>query len=134
MIGFVIENYLNTKKKVLIMSRIRKLFPKKDKIEEASWIGNGASMITEESADKLIIDAMNNSKYRWRTIEGISTDVELPASVVMEKVYNLNKGGLVIKASSTNENGDPLFTTAEKYEESTPLTTKIVSSFTGKIL
>lgn len=92
------------------------------------------SVVGPSDEARVILSAMNNSDFRWRTIRGIAKDAKLPPNEVTERVLDLQSKGIVIRASAPNKNGEPLFTTVEKYEESTPVATRIMSSFSGKIL
>ena len=82
----------------------------------------------------VVEDAINKSKFRWRTVAGISSDSNLTCIEVIERMRGLQKEGKIIQASLPNQDGEPLFTTSEKYERSTPLTTRITSALSGRIL
>lgn len=86
------------------------------------------------STEDPVIGALNNSKYRWRTIKGIANETTLPPSTVHDRLQSLQKAGKIVKASVPNKNGEQLFTTVSHYEKSTPITTRVKSAFSGKIL
>ncbi|MEN5208101.1 hypothetical protein ABE493_08270 [Stenotrophomonas terrae] len=78
-----------------------------------------------------VINAMNNNRYRWRTIGGISKEVGLPQDVVV-KVISLNSDS-VVRAPALSNKGEPLFTTREHLLEKATIGEKILGAFKNRV-
>ncbi len=77
-----------------------------------------------------VIEAFKNSKYRWRTIRGVSKQTNIPP----DKLYKLiEKSDLFIRAKKSNREGQPLFALREKYNQETPFGVKLLNAITNKI-
>jgi|TARA_B110000208_G_C11741865_1_gene420242 hypothetical protein len=86
--------------------------------------------MAKKEINKTIVSAYQNSKYRWRTAQGIAKETTIPNDTVFEF---LRKSDLVIKAKKTNKNGQLLFALKEKYDTESPLKVKILNALTNKI-
>ena len=63
--------------------------------------------------EEKVVGALENPKFTWRTIRGISTETGLDPAIVESNISaNAN---IIIKSSSTNKKGEELFTTRTKY-------------------
>ena len=86
--------------------------------------------MAKKAVEKTIIDAYLNSKYRWRTAQGITKETIIPNDTVFEF---LRKYDLVIKTKKTNKNGQLLFALKEKYDNESSIKIKILNALTNKI-
>ncbi|MGF6790159.1 hypothetical protein [Paraburkholderia sp. 35.1] len=98
--------------------------------------GNDNFGTAEETAarDKFveakILAAIEESKYTWRTAEGISKEVNYPEQQVEEI---LNRSEQFIKAIRSNQHGQPLYSTREKYEADAGIRERLLSVITNKL-
>lgn len=60
-----------------------------------------------------VLKALENDKYQWRTIKGISKETKLPRENVLVILNDLDQK--VIKSKIPSVNGEDLYTTREHY-------------------
>lgn len=82
------------------------------------------SLSTEQK--NVIIRAMRNSQYRWRTARGLSKDTQLGIDDVVEF---LERSPDVIGAKKANSRGQALYALREK---SIPLPQRVVNAFLNR--
>ncbi len=85
--------------------------------------------MVKETQEK-IIDAFKDSKYRWRTIYGVSKEVDLSFDEINSF---LEESNLFIKARKKNTKGQSLFAYRQKYTKQSPFGIKILNAVTNKI-
>jgi hypothetical protein len=74
---------------------------------------------------KQVFDSLSNSKFTWRTANGISKEVGLDPKKV---VHILENSPDIIRSSSANTSGEALYATREQYKEQTSLPKRIFST------
>lgn len=62
-----------------------------------------------------VINALENRKYKWRTLKGISAETTLDLSQVESALHHLKDNELIIVASKPTKNGDVLYTSSGRY-------------------
>lgn len=67
---------------------------------------------TEEDV-KAIFDSLENPKYLWRTIDGISKEAKADPNVVLKIIEAFQDE--IIESSSLSEEGERLYTTRRHY-------------------
>lgn len=85
--------------------------------------------VKKKEIRELIVDAFQNSEYKWRTPRGIAKDTNLPLPQVIKF---LRQSSLVRKARKSNKYGEPLYTLEERYQREKPFLEKIVSKITNQ--
>jgi hypothetical protein len=85
----------------------------------------------DKEAKDLIMKAIINSSYRWRTPRGIAKDARIPLSKV---ITLLEKGDDFLRAHKSNNNGEPLYTTKEKRQHETNLVQRILSVISNRVI
>ena len=85
-------------------------------------------ILTYETKEK-ILNAFINSSFRWRTAEGIATELGLDFDLVFNFLYFSED---VISAGRTNSRGEQLFANREKYYKELPTKLKIKNAITHK--
>ena len=65
-----------------------------------------------ETEKKKIIEALNNDKFLWRTIQGISKETKIDPDLI-KSVMRANTE-VIVQSTSCNDKGEALFTTREK--------------------
>jgi len=73
-----------------------------------------------------IKNSLENNRYKWRTIRGVSKETKLSSEEV-EKAFRWHSDH-VIKSSIPSESGENLFTTRQHYRRFQSPFTKIISS------
>jgi len=77
-----------------------------------------------------IIAALENPKYKWRTIGGISRE----SGVAPDAVFDFLKGSeIVVRSSVPSKTGDALFTTRARFRKSASVTNKLWGAFTNRL-
>ncbi len=75
--------------------------------------------------------ALEDPKYKWRTINGVSTATGLDPVTVVSSISN--HPHIVIQSTIPSTNGEELFTTREHYREKSSLFEVVVSSIKNKV-
>ena len=60
-----------------------------------------------------IFEALNNPKYKWRTIRGIADETGLPFETIYNYIYKYRKE--IVESEVPTSDGQPLFTTPENW-------------------
>jgi len=84
----------------------------------------------EREARERIIQVISTSKYRWRTPRGIAKDSGVPYPQVMQI---LERSNLFIRARKSNDRGEPLYSTREKYGTDSTFGQRLFSAITNKL-
>ena len=80
-----------------------------------------------------VLISLENLDYDWRTIEGISRELNLSEDLVEKILKSKALENQVIRSSIINDDGQILYTTREHYEKTQPLINKILSALSGEI-
>ncbi len=81
-------------------------------------------------AQKLqIMNALYNSRLRWRTAKGIANETDIPTSVVFTFLFNSQE---IIISSKTNRKGEQLFALRIKYNKEISTKVRIMNAITHK--
>ena len=77
-----------------------------------------------------VFRALENPKYDWRTVEGISEETGIdPSEVSLILQSNPN----VVQSSVPDKSGRPLFTTRNHYDKRQNIANRILSAFSDRI-
>ena len=77
----------------------------------------------------LILQAFQQSQFKWRTPKGISKDTKIPLPRVIDFLSNSMD---VRKSRKPNKQGEMLFTLNDRYHRDQSLLEKIVSKITNR--
>ncbi len=80
-----------------------------------------------------VIQALENPNYHWRTISGISRELNIPQSLVARVLSDKPLEDILIRCSRKTEDGQALYTTRKHYKETQSLTNKILTALSGEI-
>ena len=89
---------------------------------------------TVDEVKKIIINALENKNYDWRTIDGIVRETALPAEEVRDMIKKLAEDGIVVRAPYTAKNGANIYTTRKHYHETIGLLGRLISALTDRII
>lgn len=93
-------------------------------------VRNGGLFMDEKEVLELITKAITSSNYKWRTPQGIAKDSGVPLGQVIQ---TLEKSNDFVRASNANSTGEPLYSTREKYTNTSSIGQRIISAITNKI-
>ena len=79
----------------------------------------------------VILQALEDPRYEWRTIEGVSGQTGIPMTQVSETLESLKED--VVRSSVPDEAGRSLFTTRKHYRETHGLGARILSALSDKV-
>jgi hypothetical protein len=79
----------------------------------------------------IVVRALEDPKYEWRTVEGVAEQTGLEESNVRETLEELN--GEIIRSSIPDESGRNLYTTRRHYRETQGLGTRILNALSDKV-
>ncbi len=82
---------------------------------------NTCMSIADDQKIKDVIAALEDSRYKWRTVSGVAKQTSLPEKEVSDTIAVLSSKGLVIHSSIPSENGADLFTTRSHYSKAASL-------------
>ncbi len=78
-----------------------------------------------------VMKAFMESKYKWRTIGGVATEL----GTEKDKVAGVVKASDgYLRAKALNERGEELFTTAARYRQDSSSFTKFLSAATNSVI
>jgi predicted transcriptional regulator len=77
---------------------------------------NNSKAFKLEKFEGEIIKALEDDRFKWRTVHGIAKQTQLEPQLVMDTLANLSQKGIVIR-SSRSEDGAQLFTTRSYYKK-----------------
>ena len=80
---------------------------------------------------KIIISALENSQFKWRTLVGISQETGIPVSEV-EGIMSAN-GNLIVKSSTRSIHGEELYTSRERFKKTASPLTKIFGALKNRV-
>jgi len=81
-----------------------------------------------------IFEALENPKYKWRTIDGIVNETFLAKDIVSVSLEHLSEKGLIITASNTTSTGDTVYASKDEYfHGGRYFVNRIVSALTSEI-
>ena len=93
--------------------------------------GNQANQLTDAEVRDLIVGALEDQRYDWRTIEGISEQTGIPQAKVREVLETLQRE--VVRSSVPDELGRSLYTTRKHYRETHGLGERFLSALSDKV-
>jgi len=80
-----------------------------------------------------IIDALEDKRYIWRTMDGVAKDTGLPLELVESAILRDDQLN-TLAASFPDKQGRALFTTRQHYQKKRSLGWRIVGAIAGKAI
>lgn len=87
--------------------------------------------MSEVKTEQLILDALSDSRYKWRTPQGIAKQVGIPEQEVLQVIADHSDS--IVQSSVSSTEGAQLFTTREHFHQTSSAIEKIVGAFKGRI-
>jgi len=79
----------------------------------------------------IVVQALEDPNYEWRTVEGVAEQTGLAEANVRETLEELN--GEIIRSSIPDESGRNLYTTRKHYRQTQGLGTRILNALSDKV-
>jgi hypothetical protein len=79
----------------------------------------------------IVVRALEDPNYEWRTVEGIADQTGFSASCVRQILEELN--GEIVRSSIPDESGRNLYTTRRHYRQTQGLGTRILNALSDKV-
>jgi hypothetical protein len=86
---------------------------------------------TTQKEKRLVLEALNNPGFEWRTIPGIVEETGLDRATVAKALSEFN--GEVVKSSRFTADGRALYTTRKRYRESEPHWRKFLGAIKNRV-
>lgn len=87
--------------------------------------------MSEQDIERLILDALADTRYKWRTPNGVASQVGVPEHEVLQVIAD--NTDRIVQSSIPSTDGSPLFTTREHFHQMSSPLEKIVGAFKGRI-
>jgi len=84
-----------------------------------------------ELTKRLVINALEDPKYKVRTVKGIVRQTSLPDTTVIETLDSLNDQGILV-STSRSRNGQVFYTTRKHYKEFASPIERLSSAFLNR--
>ena len=88
---------------------------------------NGANSSEALPVGDRIMDALEDPRWDWRTVDGISRDTGIPPDEVL--AFLTRSGGTVVRSVARDRRGRALFTTRKRYRESHSLLERLLDHY-----
>lgn len=88
---------------------------------------NGANSSEVVPVSDRIIDALEDPRWDWRTVDGISRDTGIPPEDV--RVFLARSGATVVMSVARDRRGRALFTTRERYRKGHSLMERLLDHY-----
>jgi hypothetical protein len=93
--------------------------------------GNGKNGQADADIRKMVIDALEDKQYDWRTVEGVAGQTGIPATKIQDILKNLESE--VVRSAIPDELGRALYTTRKHYRETHGLGARFLSALSDKV-
>ncbi len=82
---------------------------------------------------KLVLQALEDTRYEWRTIHGISKSTNLSYEEIEKTLLNPMLGSLFVQSASVDPLGRALYTTRERYKARSTVWSRMRDALSGSI-
>lgn len=82
--------------------------------------------------EDMVISSLKNIKYDWRTIKGLSNELEIPEKEILNTLINMAKNGKVF--IGRKKNGEEIYSLIEVYEKNTSFLQKLKDAIIGRVI
>ena len=85
-----------------------------------------------DEAVEALVRALEDKRFRWRTLSGLAEQSGLAQEEVTRVLTDLKKAGVVIRSDVPAATGEELFTTRQHFEASAPLGARLSAAFRNR--
>jgi hypothetical protein len=93
--------------------------------------GNRQSQQVRGNLRDQIIHALEDDRYEWRTIDGVSGQIGVPTQQIQEFLENVKQE--IVRSSIPDESGRSLYTTRRHYRETHGLGSRFLDALSDKV-
>lgn len=93
--------------------------------------GNRQTEVVDARARDLVIKALEDERYEWRTVEGVAEQTGIPAAIVQAVLKNSETD--IVRSTISDELGRALYTTRRHYRETHGLWDRFRSALSDKV-
>jgi len=93
--------------------------------------GSQRKQQTDGNVRDVVIEALEDQRYEWRTIDGLAEQTGLPSGEIQETLESLKED--VVRSSVPDEQGRSLYTTRKHYRETHGLGARILSALSDRV-
>lgn len=86
----------------------------------------------QDAVQEMVLKALSNPKYRWRTIEGVAKETGLDPGIVRAAIAQAI-GNTVVEAPVPSASGAPLFSTREHVLETATFGQRLAGAFKNRV-
>lgn len=86
---------------------------------------------SSETARQLVIAALEDPRYDWRTIDGIAEETGISNAQIVAIVNEA--GNTIVRSSIPDEQGRSLYTTRKHYKDTHSLGARILDALADKV-
>lgn len=91
------------------------------------------SEVKRKNIDEILKESLKKSQYNWRTLEGVSKEINVNEKMVKEKFLEMAKQKIVF-IGQKKDSGEKIYSLIENYEKNTSLLLKIGDSIRGRVI
>lgn len=88
-------------------------------------------MALNENKIQAVINALDNPKYKWRTIDGVAKETGFDQAYVEEVLKKLSDE--IVKSSINSADGRDLFTTRDNFSRQASVGEKILGAIKNRV-
>jgi hypothetical protein len=93
--------------------------------------GNNGNAQPDDTTMRRVIDALEDPRYDWRTVEGVAEQTGVHPSTV--RAILKGSEDKIVRSSVPDESGRSLYTTRRHYRQTNGLGTRILSALSDRI-
>jgi hypothetical protein len=93
--------------------------------------GNSTAQQMGGNLRNLIVRALEDERYDWRTIDGLSEQTGIPETKVKEVLASLEQ--VIVRSSIPDDSGRDLYTTRRHYRQTHGVGARFLSALSGRV-
>ena len=88
--------------------------------------------MSDDPVEERVIAALEDDRFRWRTVRGIVAQTSLSTETVLEALAKLTANEKVIRSLQPSRDGEDLYTTRDHYRRSASFTERLSAAFRNR--
>lgn len=91
------------------------------------------SIVKRKNIDEILKESFKKSEYNWRTLEGVSKEINVSQKMIKEKLLEMAKQNIIF-IGQKKATGEKIYSLIENYEKKTSFLLKIGDSIRGRVI
>ncbi|CAN1562991.1 hypothetical protein MCEMSE15_02768 [Fimbriimonadaceae bacterium] len=87
--------------------------------------------MSDHDIEQRVLDALGDARFRWRTVGGVASQLNVPEQKVREVISE--RTDQVLRSSVLSTDGSELYTTRSHFIETSTAYEKLIGAFKGKL-